>query len=91
MNKTQLIEAIAQDTTLTKAEATRALNAMTDAITVALVEGDTVQLTGFGCFLVRERVARTGRNPQTGEAIQIAASKVVAFKAGKVLKEKVNK
>ena len=91
MNKTQLIEAIAQDTTLTKAEATRALNAMTDAITLALAGGDTVQLTGFGCFLVRERVARTGRNPQTGEVIQIAASKVTAFKVGKALKEKVNK
>jgi DNA-binding protein HU-beta len=91
MNKTQLIEAIAQEATLTKAEATGALNAMTDAITSVLVEGDTVQLTGFGRFLVRERVARTGRNPQTGEAMQIAGSKVATFKMGKVLKEKVNK
>jgi DNA-binding protein HU-beta len=91
MNKTQLIESIAQHATLTKAEVTRALNAMTDAITLALVEGDTVQLTGFGRFLVRERVARTGRNPQTGKAMQIAGSKVATFKVGKVLKEKVNK
>ena len=91
MNKTQLIETIAQDTTLTKAEATRALNAMTDAITLALANSDNVRLTGFGSFLVRERIARAGINPQTGETIQIAASKVAAFRAGEILKEKVNK
>jgi DNA-binding protein HU-beta len=91
MNKTQLIESIAQNATLTKAEATRALNAMTDAITLALAGGDNVQLTGFGRFLVRDYMARTGRNPQTGEAMQKAASKVDAFKASRILTEEVNK
>lgn len=91
MNKSQLIEAIAQNANLTKTDATSALNAMTNAITLALANSDNVRLTGFGSFLVRERIARVGINPQTGEKIQIAASKVAAFKAGEILKEKVNK
>jgi DNA-binding protein HU-beta len=90
MNKSDLITAIAQTSGLTKADATRALNATTSAITSALSTGDSVAITGFGSFLVRDRAARTGRNPQTGAAIQIKASKVPAFKAGKLLKESVN-
>lgn len=90
MNKSDLVAVIAQTSNLTKADATRALDAITGAITSALVGGDNVAITGFGSFVVRDRVARTGRNPQTGEAIQIKASKVPAFKAGKLLKESVN-
>jgi DNA-binding protein HU-beta len=85
MNKSELIDAIASVTDLSKAEAGRALNATTEAITNAMAKGDSVQLTGFGSFVVRERAARTGRNPQTGATIQISASKVAAFKAGKAL------
>jgi len=91
MNKSELIDAIASASGLSKADATRALNATTDAITKALSKGDAIQLTGFGSFVVRERAARTGRNPQTGATIQIKASKVAAFKAGKALKDTVNK
>ncbi|MDB3893689.1 HU family DNA-binding protein [Candidatus Thioglobus sp.] len=90
MNKSELIEAIATAADLTKADAGKAFNAMTGAITGAMASGDGVQLTGFGSFLVRDRAARTGRNPQTGATIQIKASKVAAFKAGKALKEAVN-
>ncbi len=90
MNKSELIDAIASGANLSKADAGRALNAMTDAITSAMSSGDGVQLTGFGSFVVRERAARTGRNPQTGATINIAASKVAAFKAGKALKDAVN-
>ena len=90
MNKSELIDAVASEAGLSKADAARALNAATDAITSAMASGDSVQLTGFGSFVVRDRAARTGRNPQTGEAIQIAASKVAAFKAGKTLKEAIN-
>ncbi|QKQ24166.1 HU family DNA-binding protein [Candidatus Ruthia endofausta] len=90
MNKSDLVAAIAQTSNLTKADAARALDAMTGAITSALATGDNVAITGFGSFVVRDRAARTGRNPQTGEAIQIKASKVPAFKAGKLLKESVN-
>jgi len=90
MNKSDLVAAIADGSGLTKADAARALSATTDAISGALAGGDTVAITGFGSFLVRERAARTGRNPQTGATIQIAASKVPAFKAGKLLKESVN-
>jgi len=90
MNKSELIDAIASEAGLSKADAARALNAATDAITSAMASGNGVQLTGFGSFVVRDRAARTGRNPQTGEAIQIAASKVAAFKAGKTLKEAIN-
>ena len=90
MNKSELIGVIASESGLSKADAARALNATTDAITNAMSSGDGAQLTGFGSFVVRDRAARTGRNPQTGAAIQIAASKVAAFKAGKNLKEAVN-
>lgn len=91
MNKADLIAAIAGTSGLTKADAARALDATTHAITRALTSGDSVAITGFGSFLVRARAARTGRNPQTGATIQISASKVPAFKAGKLLKESVNK
>ena len=91
MNKTELIAAVAQSAELTKKEAEAAVAAVTDTITKALCEGDKVQLVGFGTFEVRERGARTGKNPRTGEAIEIAASKVPSFKAGKALKEIVNK
>ena len=90
MNKSDLVAAIASGSGLTKADAARALSATTNAISSALASGDTVAITGFGSFLVRQRAARTGRNPQTGATIQIAASKVPAFKAGKLLKESVN-
>jgi DNA-binding protein HU-beta len=90
MNKQQLIDVIASKTTLSKAESTHALNAMTDTITSALASGDNVQLMDFGSFVVRVRAARTGRNPQTGETLQIKAYKVAAFKASKHLKEVVN-
>ncbi|NYT52108.1 MAG: HU family DNA-binding protein [Candidatus Vesicomyosocius endoextente] len=90
MNKSDLVAVISQISNLTKADSTRALDAMTGAITSALTSGDNVAITGFGSFVVRDRAARTGRNPQTGEAIQIKASKVPAFKAGKLLKESVN-
>ncbi|MBW5291189.1 MAG: DNA-binding protein HU-beta [Candidatus Ruthia sp. Asou_11_S2] len=91
MNKSKLIDVIATKTGLTKADAGKALNATMDAITGAMSKGESVQLIGFGTFLVRDRAARTGRNPQTGAQIQIKASKVAAFKAGKMLKEAVNK
>jgi DNA-binding protein HU-beta len=90
MNKSELIDAIAQESGLSKTDAASALNATTEAITKAMASGDGVQLTGFGSFVVRERAARSGRNPQTGATIQIAASKVAAFKAGKSLKDAVN-
>ncbi|BAF61717.1 MULTISPECIES: HU family DNA-binding protein [Candidatus Vesicomyidisocius] len=90
MNKSDLVAVISQISNLTKADSARALDAMTGAITSALTSGDNVAITGFGSFVVRDRAARTGRNPQTGEAIQIKASKVPAFKAGKLLKESVN-
>ena len=91
MNKTDLVAAVAQKAELTKKDAEKAINAFTAAITEALVEGDKVQLVGFGTFEVRTRDARTGKNPRTGEVIKIAASKVPAFKAGKALKDVVNK
>ena len=90
MNKSELIDAIAAGANLSKADAARALNATTGAITSEMSSGGSVQLTGFGSFVVRSRAARTGRNPQTGATIQIAASNVAAFKAGKALKEAVN-
>jgi len=90
MNKQQLIEVIASKTNLSKADSTHALNAITDAITSALASGNTVQLMDFGSFVVRERASRTGRNPQTGETLQIKAYKVAAFKPSKHLKEVVN-
>ncbi len=90
MNKTQLIEVIADKSGLKKKEAEAALNAMTEAVAQALKAGDKVQLVGFGTFEVKERAARSGRNPKTGETIQIAASKHPAFTAGKALKDAVN-
>ena len=90
MNKAELIDSIATSTELPKAAAGRALEAMIEAIAGALQKGDSVALVGFGTFTVKERAARTGRNPQTGEPISIAAAKVPSFKPGKALKEAVN-
>ncbi len=90
MNKAELIDAVADGADISKAAATRAVDTFIDAVTRALKAGDTVTIVGFGTFLVRERAARTGRNPRTGETISIAASKVPAFKAGKALKDAVN-
>ncbi|MDC0197750.1 HU family DNA-binding protein [Candidatus Thioglobus sp.] len=90
MNKSDLVAVIADNSGLSKADAARALEATTIAISSALASGDSVAITGFGSFLVRARAARTGRNPQTGAAIQISASNAPAFKAGKLLKESVN-
>lgn len=90
MNKTELIAAVAENAALSKKDAEKAVNVIVDAIKGALADGDKVQLVGFGTFEVRERGARTGKNPRTGEAIKIAASKVPAFKAGKALKDAVN-
>jgi DNA-binding protein HU-beta len=90
MNKSELIDAIADAAGLTKADAGRALDATTGAIASALQQGKTVSLVGFGTFTVRHRAARTGRNPRTGETIQIKASNNPAFKAGKALKDAVN-
>lgn len=90
MNKSQLIDKIAAGADISKAAAGRALDSMIDAVTEALKKDDQVALVGFGTFSVRERSARTGRNPQTGETIQIAAAKVPSFKAGKALKDAIN-
>lgn len=90
MNKSQLIDNIAASADISKAAAGRALDAFTDAVTAALKDGDSVALVGFGTFSVRDRAARTGRNPQTGAEIQIAAAKVPSFKAGKALKDACN-
>lgn len=90
MNKSQLIDKIAADADISKAAAGRALDAWVAAVTEALQAGDDVALVGFGSFSVRERAARTGRNPQTGKEITIAAAKVPGFRAGKALKDAVN-
>lgn len=90
MNKSELIEAIAASADIPKAAAGRALDAMVDNITGALKKGDQVALVGFGTFAVKERAARTGRNPRTGDPIEIAAAKIPSFKAGKALKDAVN-
>ncbi len=90
MNKSELIDAIAASADISKAAAGRALDAMTDSVTTALKGGDQVTLIGFGTFSVKDRAARTGRNPQTGAEIQIKAAKVPSFKAGKALKDAVN-
>ncbi len=90
MNKADLIDAVAAAADLNKATATRAVDALLNGITDALKKGEQVALIGFGTFEVRERAARTGRNPQTGAAIEIKASKAPAFKAGKALKDAVN-
>lgn len=90
MNKHELVSAIAQNAEISKKDAENALAAAIDAVSKALAEGDKVQIVGFGTFEVRERSARTGKNPRTGEMIEIPASKAPAFKAGKALKEIVN-
>jgi len=90
MNKSELIDMIAESADISKAAATRALDTVFSGITEALQKGDQVTLVGFGTFQVRDRAARTGRNPKTGEPIQIKASKNPAFKAGKALKDAVN-
>lgn len=89
MNKTELVQAVAERTQLSKKDAGSAVNAVFELITEAMSKGETVQLIGFGNFEVRERAARKGRNPQTGEEIDIAATKTPAFKAGKQLKDAV--
>ena len=89
MNKSELIHAVAAQSDLTKAEAKRVLDATLAAITGELAAGKEVALLGFGTFKVSERAARTGRNPQTGAELQIAASKIPSFKAGKALKDQV--
>lgn len=91
MNKSELIAAIAAKTGSTKKEAEASLNAFVEAVEETLVKGGKVQLVGFGSFEVRKRAARKGRNPQTKEEIKIPASKAPVFKAGKALKDRVNK
>ena len=91
LNKTELIAAVAEKTGLSKKDADAAIGATVDAIAEALKAGDKVALVGFGTFEVRERAARTGKNPRTGAAIKIEASKVPAFKAGQAFKNTVNK
>ncbi len=90
MNKSEMIEAIAAEADVPKAQAGRVLDAMVSVVGNALAEGQQVSMVGFGTFLVRERPARSGRNPRTGDTIEIAASKTPSFKAGKALKDKVN-
>lgn len=90
VNKAELVSAVAEKADLTKKESERVINAVFAAVEEALARGDKVQLVGFGTFEVREREARKGRNPQTGEEINIPATKVPAFKAGKALKDIVN-
>ncbi|HJR92940.1 MAG TPA: HU family DNA-binding protein [Acidimicrobiia bacterium] len=90
MNKSELVEAVAAATDSGKSGAAASVDAVLDAITGALRNGDKVALTGFGTFEVRNRAARTARNPQTGATIQVKASKAPAFKAGKALKDAVN-
>lgn len=90
MNKTELVAAIAEKTELSKKDAEKALKAFTDVVTAELKKGEKIQLVGFGTFEVSERAAREGRNPQTGEAMAIAASRTPKFKAGKALKDSIN-
>ncbi|MGE0561991.1 MAG: HU family DNA-binding protein [Flavobacteriales bacterium] len=89
MNKGELIDAMAKEAGLTKADAGNALNAFVGAVSKSLKKGDAVQLIGFGTFSISKRAARTGRNPQTGKEIKIAAKKVAKFKAGKALADVV--
>lgn len=91
MNKAELVAAIADEAELTKAKAEEVLNAALEAIKKAVTKADSVQLIGFGTFSSGKRAARVGRNPKTGEAIKIAASKTVKFSAGKAFKDSVNK
>lgn len=90
MNKTELVAAMADKTELSKKDAEAALKAFTDVVAEELKKGEKIQLVGFGTFEVSERAARTGKNPQTGKAIKIPASKAPKFKAGKALKDTVN-
>ena len=90
MNKTELVAAMAEQTGLTKKDAEAALKAFTDTVSKQLKKGDKVQLVGFGTFEVTKRAAREGRNPQTGKAMKIKASKAPKFKAGKALKDAIN-
>ena len=90
MNKSELVDCIADKADISKADAARALDATVDCITSALKNGDSVGIVGFGTFSVSHRAARMGRNPQTGQSIQISASNVPKFKAGKALKDAVN-
>ena len=91
MNKAELVNAIANETGLSKKDTEATLNSFVNVVTNALENKDKVQLVGFGTFETRERAEKTGRNPQTGAELKIAAATVPAFKAGKALKEKVNK
>ena len=90
MNKQQLVDAVAQNTGMTKKDSVSAVSAILDVITETLASGEDVNITGFGSFEVKTREARTGRNPKTGAPVEIPASKYVSFSAGSVLKEKVN-
>ena len=90
MNKNELVDAVATATELKKADATKAVDSVFEAISAALKKGDEVRLVGFGTFSVQAREASEGRNPRTGEKISIAASKQAKFKAGKTLKEALN-
>lgn len=90
MNKSELIAAVVEKTELSKKDAEKAIKAFEEVVTEELVKGGKVQLVGFGTFEVSERAARTGRNPQTGKEMTIAASKAPKFKAGKALKDSVN-
>lgn len=91
MNKAQLIDAMSKETNLTKKDVESVLNSFVNQVSNALSKKEKVQLVGFGTFETRERAARTGKNPQTGEPLNIPACTAPAFKAGKALKEKVNK
>jgi len=91
MTKNELVQYVIERTQMKKKEAVKAVDAVFDSLTEAMAKGEKIQLVGFGNFEVRERAARKGRNPQTGEEMQIKASKVPAFKPGKVLKDVVNK
>ncbi len=91
MNKNDLIDAVASSANLTKADATRAIDSVIDSISGSLSKGEEVRLVGFGTFSVMQRKATTGRNPRTGDPIQIPASKQPKFKAGKTLRDKVNR
>ena len=90
MNKTELIAAVAQETEFTKKDAEKSIKALIDVISAALEKGEKVQIIGFGTFEVRQRKARAGHNPSSGNVIQIPAAKIPAFKVSKQLKEKVN-
>lgn len=90
MNKTELIAAVAEKAEISKKDAEKVIKAFTDTVSEELVNGEKIQLVGFGTFEVSERAAREGRNPKTGEVMPIAASKTPKFKAGKALKDMVN-